>query len=127
VAGEGRRLRRDPLHEISVTRNGIGIVVHDFIPRAIEPGSEEALCYGHTHAISEPLPQGPGGAFHTWGFTVFRMPWGFAFPLTEPSEFLDGQRISGEMEKGIEESGTMTGREHKAVSIRPRRILGIML
>ena len=126
VAGERSRLCRDPFHEIPVARQDIGIVIDDFIIRAIEPGGEKAFGNGHTHAIGKPLAQGSGGALYAGGMSVFRVPGSPALPLAELLEFFDGQRIAGEVEESIEESGAMAGREHETVAIRPSRILGMM-
>jgi len=48
-------------------------------------------------------------------------------PLTELFEILQGERIPGQMQKGIEEHGTMPRGQDETVPVRPAGITGMML
>jgi hypothetical protein len=73
----------------------------------------------HSYAIGESLAKRTGGDLDTRGDAPFRMAGGPAPPLAEAFDLVQGEIIAGEMEKAIEEHGTVAGGEDEAVAVAP--------
>ena len=126
MTGQGSGLVRNSFHQIPVTDDGIGKMIHNGKLRAVKPGGQKTFGHGHTHAIGKALSQGSGGGFHSRGMPVFGVSGGFTSPLSEVLQILQGKVITGEMKQTIEQHRTMPGGKDKPVPIRPFRIPGIM-
>ena len=51
---------RDPLHEVPITDDAIGVVIDDFVFRAIEMCCQESLCNSHPDTVGKALAQWTG-------------------------------------------------------------------
>src|SRR5690606_11509464 len=58
VAGDRRRLRADPLHEVPVGYEPVGVMIDEV---DAEPGTQVRLGDRHSHPGAESLPEWPGG------------------------------------------------------------------
>jgi hypothetical protein len=75
--------------------------------------------YGHPHGITNSLPKGPGGAFNTRGFHIFRMARSLTVQLPKVLNFFHREIKSREMEPSIKEHTSMTRRENKPIAVDP--------
>src|SRR5262249_4886704 len=72
----------------SIATEGIDFKIDDVVEAGpIEMLGHPATCQGHTHAVRDSLPEGPGRGFNSGGPTIFRMTRASTIPLTE---MLDG-------------------------------------
>ncbi len=118
---------RDPLHQVAVADDGIGVMIHHLKARPVDAGGHQSLGQSHTHAGSKALAQRPGGRLHAGRIAVLGMAGSHAPPLAELFELLQRQVVAGQVEQAVEQHRSVPGRQHKAIAIRPGRISGIVL
>ncbi len=109
MPGESRSLRPHAFHEIAVAGDHVGEVIDECVSGGVESRGEVGLGHGHSHGHSQPLPEGAGCGFHTGRVTVLRMARSHASPLPEPSELVQRKAVTGQMQEGVKEGGTVTG------------------
>ena len=81
VAGQRRRLGSNPLHQIPIADDCIGVMVNDRVIRLIVASGELCLTDRHADGIRQALPEGSGGDFDAGHVAPLRMPRGLAAPL----------------------------------------------
>ena len=85
-----------------------------------------ALCKRHTDSVGNPLAEGSGGGFDSRRVAVFRMAGGFRSHLTEVSKLINRHaRITGKVQKRIEQHRSMAVRQYKAIPVRPIGLAGV--
>src|SRR5688572_23459848 len=97
-------------------------MVDDFESRTVVPLREMRLSDCHTYRVAEALPEWSRRDLHTGRMTAFGMPRRSAAPLTELLDIVEREIVPGEMQQSIEQHRSVSGREHEAVAIEPRRI-----
>src|SRR5665213_2194312 len=83
MARERRGLRRDALHQVTVTDDPVGEMVDDLEAGAIVRGSQMRLGYRQTHAVAEALAQRPRRRLDARRNTTLRMAWRHAAPFAK--------------------------------------------
>ncbi len=126
VAGERRRLVRDPFHHVAVARDHPGPVVDDRHAVAVEARREVALGERHAHGGGEALPERAGRALDAGGEPVFRVTGCLRPPLAEALQLLERQAVAEKVEQRVQHRGRVAGGEHEAVAVRPRRVGGVV-
>ncbi len=127
VAGLRPGLGRDPFLQVAIAGQNVGVVVHDGVTRSIEVRGKGHLGDGHADGVGQALTQGSGGGLNAGGLAVFGMARGAAPPLAEPLEFLQWQVEARDMEQGVQERTSMSGREDEAVPVGPEGITRVEL
>ncbi len=127
VAGERRRLVGDALHEVAVAGEHVRAVVHDLVPRPVEPCSEVALGDRHAHAHREALAERAGRGLDARRVAVLRVAGGAAPPLPELLQIVERQVVAGEVQQAVEERRAVAGGKHEAVTVGPARVRRIVL
>ena len=123
VTGLRSGLGGDPFLQVAVAGQDVGVVVHDRVARSIEARRKGDLGDGHADGVGQALPQGAGGGLDAGGLAVLRMARRAASPLAEPLEFLQRQVVARDMEQGVQERTSMSGREDEAVPVGPEGIM----
>ena len=101
-------------------------MVDEGICWAVEIRRQDAFRQGHADRIAEALPQRAGGGFNAALQIVFGVSRSAAAPLAEAFDLLQGHRVAVQVQESIQQGRTVAGREHKAVSVRPVRICGVV-
>ena len=123
VAGQRRRLVTDPLGQAAVARDDEGVVVTD---RFAEPGSEIALGDGHADGVGETLPEGARGDLDACRVPDLGVTRRGRSPLTELAEIVEFQPVAGEVEHGVQEDRSVSGRQNQTVTIGPARVARVV-
>ena len=124
MPAETDRLVVDPFHQAAVTGNHPGLVINEIIAEG-----RVQMPFGNRHADSgrKALPQRPGRRLDAFQLEIFRMP---GTGRTELPKILDvlhrRTRISGQVEQGIDQHRTMTGRQDEPVAISPFRCFRVI-
>ena len=85
-----------------------------------KPGIQQALGQRHANRICKPLAKGTGCGFHTGGVSEFRMSGGARSELPKVLQLLDGHvLVAQQMQGGVEQHGSVSGRKNKPIPIRP--------
>jgi hypothetical protein len=126
-ARERAGLVRDALHQAAVAQEHPGEVVDDLVPRPVEGGRELLLGERHADGVGEPLPQRPGRGLDADLELAFRMARGARPELAEVLQFVDAERVAGQVQHRIEEHRAVPVREHEAVAVCPVRVPGVVL
>ena len=127
MPGDGKRLVRDPFHEVAVAAFEIGVMVHDGMPGPVEPLGQHRLRQRHAHRIGAPLAQRAGRGLNPRRVAILRVAGRTAAPLPELLQLLQGKIIAAYMQQAVEQHGAMATGLHIAVAIRPGRVGGIVL
>ncbi len=122
VAGERRRLVRDPFHHVAVARDHPGPVADDRHPVAVETRREVALGERHADGGGEALPERPGRGLDAGGESVLRVPRRLRAPLPEALQLLDRQAVAEQVQQRVQHRRGVARGEHEAVAVRPRRV-----
>ena len=125
-ASQRSRFSGYALHHVTVTSNGVGMVIDDGIALPVEILGEPTLSDGHAYSVSHSLPQWAGCCFHARRHAVLRMPRGQTFPLAKSLQFFHREFIAGEVQEAVQQHRGMPGGEHEAVPVLPIGIARIM-
>ena len=87
---------------------------------------QPTLGNGHANRVANSLAERAGRGFHAGRQAVLGMSRGFRAPLAELLEVFQSQSEAREEKDGIEQHGSVTVGEDKAVAIRPIRVAGIV-
>src|SRR5688500_3660894 len=119
--------RGNALHQVAVADDAVSKMVDDLEARTVI--SRRQICFGdrHAHAITEPLSERSRGDFYSWSQFAFRMSRREAAPLAKLLDLIERQIVTGKMKHAIEQHGAVSRRQNEPVTIRPRRIFGIVL
>jgi hypothetical protein len=123
---QGAGLSRDPLHQVSVRGQDVGVVVHHHVAGAVELGGQLPFRQGHPHGGGDPLPQRPRGHLHPRGVAVLGVARGLGAPLAEALELLQGKVVAREVEDGVKEHGAVPSGEDEAVPVGPGGVQGVV-
>ena len=120
------RLRRNAVHQVTITNDGIGVLVDDveFFPVNTRGQVRFRQCNAHAH--TEALTERPCSGLNTAIHIVFRMAGSFAVPLSKALQFAHRHIVAGEVQQGVQQCGPVTGGEDEAIAVEPTRILGIV-
>ncbi len=119
VAGQGRRLAGDALHQVAVAREHPGPVVDQLVARPVEPLREEPLRHGHPDGITEPLSQRAGRGLDAGRVPALGVSGRFRAPLPEGLQLLEREVVSGEVEQRVEQHRRVAAREDEPVAVGP--------
>ncbi len=125
MSGQGSGLVRCAFHQIAVATENVGEMVDDLVAWAIVNGRQMRLGGGHAHGIHHALTERTGGGFHAGCVPIFRVSGRAASPLPKVFDIVECQIEAGQMQHRIEQHGGVTVREHKAVTVKPVRILRV--
>ncbi len=123
MPGEADRLVADPLHQVAVGGDDIGVMVDKVVA---ELSVHQPLGERHADGRREPLAERAGGGLDARRMAIF----GVACRLrAELAEALDlGDRhilVAEEIERRIKQHRAVPGGEDEAVAVRPVRIGGV--
>ncbi len=121
-AGQRTRFVADALHQAPVADEYPGAVIDNGMVRSIEMGCQQSLGQRHTDRVGQSLTERAGGGFHAGRHADFRMTGCFAVQLTKALELLHRQRVAGEVQKRVQQHGTVAVRQYEAVAVGPVRI-----
>ena len=121
------RFVADAFHQATVAQEHIGVVVHHGVAFAVELTGQQLFCQRHAHRIGNALAQWAGGGFHAGRDTHFGVACGFAVQLTEVFQLFHGQLVACEVQQRINQHGAMAVGQHKAVTVEPMRVGGVVL
>ena len=116
----------DAFHQAAVTEEYIGVVINDLKAGPIEFGSQQMLRQRHTHRVGDALTQWTGGGFNARCDVDFRMTRRQRMQLPKVANLVHRQRITRQMQQGIQQHGTMTIGDNEAIAVHPfgiRRIV----
>ena len=94
VPGEGGGFGRNTFHQVAVADDRVRVVVDHGVFRLIEGVGQKTLSHGEADGVGKPLSEGTGRRFHTGRHAVFRMTRGFAPPLAEVFQLVQGQVVA---------------------------------
>ena len=86
-AGQGTGLVGDAFHQATIPHEGVGVMVDDLVPGAIELGGQGLFRQRHAHRIGDALSERAGGGFHAGRIAQLRMAGGPGVQLTETLQF----------------------------------------
>jgi hypothetical protein len=102
-------------------------MVDNRVIRTVKARSEELLGDGHADAAGKSLTQRTCCYFYTRGKKIFGVTGCPAFPLAKFPEIIQGEIISCEMKKAVEQHGAVPGREYKPVTGGPFGVERVVL
>ncbi len=119
VAGERCRLGRHAFHEIPVGHQRVGSMVDDGVARTIETVRERTLGDRHAHSVGDALAERARRGLDSRRHERLGMSRRAALPLTERSQVVEGEVVSGQVQEAIEQHAAVTRREYEAVAVGP--------
>ncbi len=127
MARQRRRLARDPLHQVAVTGNHIGVVVNDLVTGAVVDRREVRFGEGDADRRADPLPERAGGNLDARRYEVLGMPWGLALPLPVALQLLHRQVVPDQMREAVLEHRAVPCGLNIAVAVDPAVVGGVEL
>src|SRR6516164_10258822 len=101
-------------------------MIDDGVTWAVELGAEGSFGDRHSDGIGKALTQRTGRCLHSWRDAKFGMAWSFRVKLAEALELAHWQIIASEMKQRVEQHRGVAVRQHKTITIGPRRIFRIV-
>ena len=126
MSGQRRYLVRDALHQVAIRADGVDAVIDDLVLAPIEVGRKPALGDGHADGVCDALSQGPRRGLDTGREVVLGMARALRAQLAKALDFGEREIVSGQVQHGIEQHGSVSGGEKHAVAVRPMRVRGAM-
>ena len=114
----------EPLHQVPVTGDHVSIVVNDAVRILVVAFLQHAFGDCHAHSICAALTQGPGRGLDAIGVAALGVTGGEAVPLAEALKVREADFIAREVQQAVNQHGSVSGGENKAVSIGPIRPFG---
>ena len=119
MAGEGRRLVANPLHQVAVRGDHPGPVVDDLVA---ETGREDALGERHPDRRRDALSERPGRGLDPRRVAVFRVTGGAAAELAEPADLVHRHvGIAGQVKQRVKQHRAVAGGQDEPVPVGPIR------
>ena len=120
MPGQRNRFVAEALHQAAVAGDHIGIVIDEIVAEA---RIHQPLGQRHADRRRNALPERAGGRLHAGRVAIFGMPRRLRSPLPEGPEFVRRHAlVAGQVQQRIQQHRAVTGRQHEAVAVRPRRI-----
>jgi hypothetical protein len=116
----------DTFHQATVAQEDVGVVVNHRVTFAVELGGQQLLGQRHADRIGDALTQRSGRGFHAGGDTHFGVTGSLAVQCAEVFQLGHGQLVTGEVQQRIDQHGTVSVGQHKAVTIQPVRVGRVM-
>lgn len=126
VPGQARRLRRNPLHQVTIAADRVGEMINDLEPRPVIGRRQQPLRQRHTYTRRKASPERTRRHFHAHGMPVLRVPRRLRAPLTKALQLIERQIIPAEMQQRVEQHRAVAAAQHEAVAVRPRRRLRVV-
>src|SRR5208282_1258009 len=93
---------------------------------AIEPGLHVLRRNRHSDAVTEALPERPGGSLDAGRVMVLGMAGGQAAKLPKAFDFIEREIVAGQIQQAVQQHRAVTCREHESVAAVPLRIARIV-
>ena len=122
---KGAGLVGDPFFQASVAAQRVGVVVYDGEPFAVEGRGEMRFRKRHTHGVADALAERARGRLHAGRVAVFGVAGRLVAQLAEVHQIFLGNVVSEQIQKRIEEHGTVPCGQNKPVAVVPFGVLGI--
>ena len=123
MPGERDRLVADPLHQAAVAGDHIGEMIDAIVA---EPRVHQPLGQRHADGGGDALPERPGGRLDARRVAILGMSRRLRSPLPKGPQFVQGHAfVARQVQQRIQQHRAVTGRQHEAIAVRPRRIGGI--
>ena len=124
MPGERDRLLAQPLHEVAVGGEHIGVVVDGLGP---ELGRQHALGERHPDRGAKPLAERTGRGLDARRHEAFGMAGRLRFELAEATQLVDRNALdAGEVQEPVEQHRAVAGGQHETVAVGPARIGGVV-
>ena len=124
--GERRGLVRDPLHQAAVADENICAMVDDRVAGAVEFRSQQLFRKRHADRVGESLAERSGCSLDAGRDAELRMAGRLRVQLAETLQFLERQRVAGQMEQRILQHRPVTVGQHEAITVGPMRVRGVV-
>ncbi len=89
---------RDTFHQATIAHKDVGVVVNDLVAALVELGSERTLSNRHTNRIGDALAKRTGSGLNAWRIAILRMTRSLGVELTEISQIINREIISGQVQ-----------------------------
>jgi hypothetical protein len=116
------RFLAEPLHQVAVRADHIGVVVDDLLPRPVEALRQEALGDRHAHRVREALPQRAGGDLDPRRVPALWVPRRARAPLTELRQVLEAQVEAAQVQQRVLQHARVARAQDETVAIGPSRV-----
>jgi hypothetical protein len=126
VARESGSLRRHALLQAAVSGQDHDMVIENRVFIGIKAPLRHFAGHGHAHAVADSLAEWACGGFHSRGFTILRVPRGYAVELAEIPDLLQGKVVPGKMQPAVKEHTAVTGGEDKTVPVDPTGLFRVV-
>ena len=123
VAGDRRRLRRDPLLEVAVGDDEVRVAVDRGVLAAVEARGQHALAERHPDGGRDPLPERPRGRLDARHVAVLGVARAGRVELAEALDLVERDVVAGQVERRVEQHRRVPAGEHEAVAAGPVRLL----
>ena len=123
VSGHRDRFLRHAFHQVAVGGEHVG-VMPDHLLAVL--GDQHLLRQRHADRGGEALAERAGGGLDAAGLEVLGVSRRLGAELTEILDLVERHvLVAGEVQQGIEQHRTVSGREHETVAVRPGRSAGV--
>ena len=126
-AGQCTGFVADAFHQTTVAHKHIDMVVDDGVAVAVELSRQKLFRQRHTYRVGQTLAQRTCGGFDAGRHAHFRMARSFTVELAEVFQLLHGQVVARQMQKRVNQHGSVAVGEHKAVAVAPMRVAGVVV
>jgi len=86
---------------------------------AVEHRAHMRFGDGHSDSVSNALSERSRGGLDAGSISVFGVSWGLALPLAELLQIVEGEIVSGEIQRAVDQHRRMAARQNKTVAIEP--------
>mmetsp|Transcript_10547 Transcript_10547/g.20282 ORF Transcript_10547/g.20282 Transcript_10547/m.20282 type:complete len:535 (-) Transcript_10547:50-1654(-) len=131
VSGKAGSFGRNTFLEATITGKSKDVVVEDLVIFRVVNGSGHLLGSSETDGVRDTLSKRARGGFDSGrvvlGGREFGVTGGHGVVLTEVLDLIHGKIISGKVEPGVKEHGTVSSRKDETIAVDPLGVLGIVL
>ncbi len=125
-AGQRTGFVRNAFHHAAVAHEHIGVVVDDGVVGLVEFVGENFFRHRHADGIGNALAERTGGGFHAGRVAILGVTRRLGMQLTELLEVVHRQVVAGQVQQCVNQHRAMAVRQHKAVTVRPLGVGGVM-
>ena len=128
VTGQRRSFARHTFHVATVAHDGVRVVVNQSGIRLVESRRQVLFAQRQTNGVAKTHTERTSGDFDTVRNKVFRVTRGHGVPLSEVLQVVvrDG-RVASQVHQRVLQHATVTGRQDKSVSVRPREVFRVVV